>query len=65
MKLVIDIILVELLLDNMPYEELVGYYEYTDADIAEAFAESLDVSNDVAVYVKLPDGFYISTPVAS
>ncbi len=36
MKLVIDIILVELLLDNMPYEELVGYYEYTDADIAEA-----------------------------
>ena len=27
------------------------------------FAEKLDVSNDVAVYVKLPDGFYISTPV--
>lgn len=35
MKLVVDIILIELLLDNMPYEELVGYYEYTDADIAE------------------------------
>jgi len=30
---------------------------------AKAFAESLDVSSDVAVYVKLPDGFYISTPV--
>ena len=27
------------------------------------FAEKLDVSKDVAVYVKLPDGFYISTPV--
>ena len=36
MKLVVDIILIELLLDNMPYEELVGYYEYTDTDIAEA-----------------------------
>ena len=36
MRLVIDVRLVELLLDNMPYEELVGYYEYTDADIAEA-----------------------------
>lgn len=27
------------------------------------FAEELDSSSDVAVYVKLPDGFYISTPV--
>ena len=27
------------------------------------FATELDVSSDVAVYVKLPDGFYISTPV--
>ena len=27
------------------------------------FAEQLDVNTDVAVYVKLPDGFYISTPV--
>lgn len=27
------------------------------------FAEELDTSSDVAVYVKLPDGFYISTPV--
>lgn len=27
------------------------------------FATELDVSKDVAVYVKLPDGFYISTPV--
>ena len=27
------------------------------------FASSLDTDKDVAVYVKLPDGFYISTPV--
>lgn len=27
------------------------------------FAEKLDTDQDVAVYVKLPDGFYISTPV--
>ena len=27
------------------------------------FAAELDINTDVAVYVKLPDGFYISTPV--
>lgn len=27
------------------------------------FAEELDTTKNVAVYVKLPDGFYISTPV--
>lgn len=27
------------------------------------FAKDLDVDSHVAVYVKLPDGFYISTPV--
>ncbi|MBQ9696560.1 MAG: restriction endonuclease subunit R, partial [Oscillospiraceae bacterium] len=27
------------------------------------FAEELDTNSNVAVYVKLPDGFYISTPV--
>lgn len=34
-----------------------------DSTNEKSFAESLDVSSDVAVYVKLPDGFYISTPV--
>lgn len=34
-----------------------------DSKNEKQFAESLDVSKDVAVYVKLPDGFYISTPV--
>ena len=36
MKYVVDAILVERLLDNLPYEELVGYYEYTHEEIAEA-----------------------------
>ena len=34
-----------------------------DSDNERKFASKLDVCNDVAVYVKLPDGFYISTPV--
>ena len=31
--------------------------------IEKKFAELLDTDGKVAVYVKLPDGFYISTPV--
>ncbi len=34
-----------------------------DSSNERAFAESVDTSNDVAVYVKLPKGFFISTPV--
>ena len=34
-----------------------------DSTNEKTFAENLDISSDVAVYVKLPDGFYISTPV--
>jgi type III restriction enzyme len=34
-----------------------------DSASEQKFAESLDTSNEVAVYVKLPRGFYISTPV--
>ena len=34
-----------------------------DSDNEKKFAEQLDVDSDVAVYVKLPGGFYISTPV--
>ncbi len=34
-----------------------------DSDNEQKFAEELDTNADVAVYVKLPDGFYISTPV--
>jgi type III restriction enzyme len=34
-----------------------------DSTIERDFATELDTNTDVAVYVKLPDGFYISTPV--
>lgn len=34
-----------------------------DSDNEKNFASELDISNDVAVYVKLPNDFYISTPV--
>ncbi|MDO4711979.1 MAG: DEAD/DEAH box helicase family protein [Peptostreptococcaceae bacterium] len=34
-----------------------------DSTNEKAFATELDANKDVAVYVKLPDGFYISTPV--
>ncbi len=34
-----------------------------DSTNEKNFAEELDINTDVAVYVKLPDGFYISTPV--
>ena len=34
-----------------------------DSSNERKFAEELDVNRDVAVYVKLPSGFYISTPV--
>lgn len=34
-----------------------------DSANERAFAESVDAGSEVAVYVKLPSGFYISTPV--
>ena len=34
-----------------------------DSANEKAFAEKLDAASEVAVYVKLPDSFYISTPV--
>ena len=34
-----------------------------DSTNEREFAKDLDTNTDVAVYVKLPDGFYISTPV--
>jgi type III restriction enzyme len=40
-------------------------YDYIlyDSTNEKHFAQQLDTSNEVAVYVKLPKGFYISTPV--
>ncbi|WNY28914.1 hypothetical protein MmiEs2_11270 [Methanimicrococcus stummii] len=34
-----------------------------DSDTERTFAENIDISKEVAVYVKLPKGFYINTPV--
>ncbi|SHI97040.1 type III restriction enzyme [Geosporobacter subterraneus DSM 17957] len=34
-----------------------------DSSNERTFAENVDICNEVAVYVKLPKGFYISTPV--
>ena len=38
-------------------------YTITDSDTERKFAEGLDNDKNVAVYVKLPGGFYIDTPV--
>jgi len=40
-------------------------YDYLiyDSENEKNFAEKLDTQNEVAVYVKLPGGFYINTPV--
>ncbi|MDR2109657.1 MAG: hypothetical protein LBP28_09435, partial [Coriobacteriales bacterium] len=40
-------------------------YDYIiyDSTNERAFAEQMDTASEVAVYVKLPSGFYISTPV--
>ena len=40
-------------------------YEYvvTDSKVERSFVESLDVSDEVVVYSKLPRGFFIPTPV--
>jgi type III restriction enzyme len=43
-------------------KHLYGHILYDSAN-ERNFAESMDTSNEVAVYVKLPSGFYINTPV--
>ena len=42
-----------------------GLYNYLiyDSDNEKTFAENLDSNKEVSVYVKLPKGFYINTPV--
>ena len=42
-----------------------GLYNYLiyDSDKEKTFAENLDSNKEVSVYVKLPKGFYINTPV--
>ena len=43
--------------------DLQGIYFSLDSTNEKSFAENLDTNADVAVYVKLPNSFYISTPV--
>lgn len=50
--------------DNlMAVDKHVYDYLVYDSDNERKFAESIDKSEEVAVYVKLPRGFYIETPV--
>ena len=43
-------------------KNLYDYLVY-DSENERKFAKALDSSNEVAIYVKLPSGFYITTPV--
>ena len=38
-------------------------YIITDSETEKKFAEAIDTDTNVAIYVKLPGGFYIDTPV--
>ena len=51
--------------DWMRSRRLKVLYDYViyDSDNEKQFAEKLDTSDSVVVYVKLPNGFFISTPV--
>lgn len=44
-------------------KHLYDYVIFDSPSIEKPFAEQLDVSSEVSVYVKLPKGFYINTPV--
>jgi len=47
----------------IPARKSLYNYIITDSDIERKFAADIDNDNKVAVYVKLPGGFYIDTPV--
>lgn len=47
----------------IPAKKSLYNYTITDSDTERKFAEGLDNDKSVAVYVKLPGGFYIDTPV--
>ena len=46
-----------------PAKRSLHNYIITDSDTEKKFAERLDSDTNVAVYIKLPGGFYIDTPV--
>lgn len=53
----------DIITDDMAREIYVGLRMEGYIDKQGTLTDKFDVSGDVAVYVKLPDGFYISTPV--
>ena len=49
--------------NSIPTEKNLYNYLIYDSDVEKKFGEDLDRNADVSVYVKLPKGFYINTPV--
>jgi len=50
---------------GQPLKHHVYDYVVTDSKKERSFVEELDVSDEVVVYVKLPGGFFIPTPVGN
>jgi type III restriction enzyme len=48
-----------------PVEKHIFDYVVTDSKIERAFAEEMDISQEVQVYAKLPRGFFIPTPLGN
>ena len=49
--------------NSMPAEKNLYNYLVYDSNVEKKFGEDLDKNEDVSIYVKLPKGFYINTPV--
>ncbi|MCM1004146.1 MAG: DEAD/DEAH box helicase family protein [Candidatus Gastranaerophilales bacterium] len=49
--------------NSLPVEKNLYNYLIYDSNVEKQFGENLDKNSDVSVYVKLPKGFYINTPV--
>lgn len=49
--------------NSLPVEKNLYNYLIYDSDVEKKFGEDLDKNEEVSVYVKLPKGFYINTPV--
>ena len=49
--------------NSLPVEKNLYNYLVYDSEVEKEFGEDLDKNTDVSVYVKLPKGFYINTPV--
>lgn len=49
--------------NSLPVEKSLYNYLVYDSNVEKEFGEDLDRNADVSIYVKLPKGFYINTPV--